>query len=143
MISLTLPKSELAKFNRSINNLSKKGKQKINNEIQRSTLNVSHDAKSNAARSSSFLASKISPDIKKMEGTVTANSNYAPYVEFGTGNRVFITSKHNFTSEEKEYASQFKGKGLKAVNLPSRPFLFPAFFKERKEFLKRIQKIYK
>jgi HK97 gp10 family phage protein len=64
------------------------------------------------------------------------NVEYSPYVEFGTGTLV------NVPAGLESYAMQFKGKGVKKVNLPARPFLFPAFFKNKKKLLDDIKKIF-
>jgi HK97 gp10 family phage protein len=63
--------------------------------------------------------------------------NYAPYVEFGTGRLVSVPN------ELKELAIQFKGRGIKEVNLPARPFLWPALVKESAEYIKRLKTILK
>lgn len=62
--------------------------------------------------------------------------NYAPYIEFGTGSFV----DQNFLQEYGlvQYASQFKGKGVKQVNLPMRSFLYR---NARIEFEKTFQNI--
>ena len=46
-------------------------------------------------------------------------------------------------SELKEVAIQFKGKGVKEVNLPARPFLYPAFVKGRQQFLEDLEDLLK
>jgi hypothetical protein len=64
--------------------------------------------------------------------------NYAPYVVFGTGSFVNQSFLQEFGLVQ--YASQFKGAGIKEVNLPMRDF----FFKNaRTEFEKTFQNIKK
>lgn len=60
---------------------------------------------------------------------------YAPYIEFGTGGLV------NVPADLEDYARQFKGAGIKEVNLPARPYFFTPFFAEKNELLNRIKKI--
>lgn len=62
--------------------------------------------------------------------------NYAPYVEFGTGALV----DKNFLQEFGlvQYAQQFKGKGIREVNLPARSYLYR---NARTEFEKTVQNI--
>jgi hypothetical protein len=60
---------------------------------------------------------------------------YAPYVEFGTGGMV------NVPAGLEDVAGQFKGKGIKKVNLPARPFFFRAFYEKKGELLDNIKKI--
>lgn len=64
---------------------------------------------------------------------VFANAEYAPYVEFGTGTEI------NIPSGLSDYAKQFKGEGKKQVNLPARPFFFPAYFEERAKLIKKLK----
>ncbi len=68
-------------------------------------------------------------------GEVISNAEYSPYVEFGTGALVKIP-----TGLE-SYAEQFKGAGVRQVNLPARPFMFPSFEEERPKYVKAIEKI--
>ena len=70
-------------------------------------------------------------DQRGLEGEVGFKNQYAPYVEFGTGTEVQIPLGLE------DYAMTFyvNGKG----RLPARPFLFPAWFKEQREFMKRIK----
>jgi hypothetical protein len=64
--------------------------------------------------------------------------NYAPYVVFGTGTFVDQNFLQQFNLVQ--YASQFKGKGQRQVNLPMRDFLYR---NARLEFDKSLQEIKK
>ena len=64
----------------------------------------------------------------KVFANATGLAPYAAYVEFGTGGLVEVPD------ELKEMAIKFKGKGIKQVNLPARPFLYPAFNTGRKKY---------
>jgi phage gpG-like protein len=68
---------------------------------------------------------------------VEVGANYAAYVEFGTGTRVKVPS------ELSDFAAQFKGDGIKEVNLPARPFFYPEVFKQRTELPKNIERTLK
>ena len=70
-------------------------------------------------------------DVGKLTGAVGYKNKYAPYQEFGTGANVDIPKGLE------EYAMEFyvNGKG----RLPANPFLFPAFFDETKDFVKRLR----
>lgn len=68
---------------------------------------------------------------------ISANVHYAPYVEFGTGTMVDVPKGLE------DYAIQFKGKGIRKVNLPARPFFFPAFRKRGDELIKELHEIVK
>lgn len=65
------------------------------------------------------------------------NADYSVYVEMGTGGLVEVPK------ELTEYAMQFKGKGIRKINLPARPFFFPPFFKKRAKILRDILKVIK
>ena len=59
---------------------------------------------------------------------------YSPYVEFGTGSFVDVPQGLE------DYAIQFKGAGIRQVNLPARPYLFNS---ARENFRKMIEKFKK
>lgn len=65
--------------------------------------------------------------------SVVANAPYAAYQEFGTGNLV------NVPPELADIAVQFRGRGIKQVNIPPQPFLFPSFVSQRPEYLKDLE----
>ena len=69
-----------------------------------------------------------------MEAAIGFNAHYAPYIEFGTGGLVDVPAGLE------DYAIQFKGAGIKQVNLTPRPYLFPAFKKATVEMLDNIKK---
>jgi hypothetical protein len=68
---------------------------------------------------------------------VVAAANYAPYVEFGTGGSVDLTDMTELGIPE-SYAAQFKGKGIRDVNLPARPFFFSSARIGFKNLLNRL-----
>lgn len=88
---------------------------------------------------------KLGQSIQAIENTktkwdITAGgliAPYAPYVEFGTGGLVSVPT------EWKEIAIKFKGKGIKQVNLPARPYMYPSYVKGRKEYLKSLKLVLK
>lgn len=96
------------------------------------------DAKISSITNLGGLKAGLFKDVK-YEGEVTTGEvevrkNYAAYVEFGTGTLVDVPEGLE------EYAIQYKGKGIKQVNLPARPFLYPAFAKAEAELPKEIDK---
>lgn len=82
-----------------------------------------------------FLASSIQTYVNadRLGAKVTAEKNYAPYVEFGTGDLVKVSP------EFREVALQYKGKGIRKVNLIPRPYMQPAYFKTRDELLEALK----
>ena len=64
-------------------------------------------------------------------------TDYAAFVEFGTGGLVDVPKGLE------SYAMQFKGKGIKQINLRPRPFFFNSFFEEKPKLLQRIKNVLK
>ena len=64
---------------------------------------------------------------------VTSYVPYSPYHEFGTGGLVDIKEDWG------EMAAQFKGKGIKQVNISPQPFMYPAYVKARATFNKELK----
>ena len=68
--------------------------------------------------------------------------NYAPYIEFGTG--AFVNQSFLQEFGLVNYARQFKGAGVKQVNLPQREFLYrnarTEFDKTRKNIIEILRK---
>ena len=64
---------------------------------------------------------------------IFAREKYSAYMEFGTGGMVKVPN------ELKEIAIQFKGKGVKEINLQPRPYLYPAFVKGREQYLEDLK----
>jgi hypothetical protein len=60
---------------------------------------------------------------------------YSPYVEFGTGTLVDVPVGLE------AYALQFKGAGVKQVNLPARPYFFAPYLREKPLLLERLKKL--
>jgi hypothetical protein len=60
---------------------------------------------------------------------------YAPYIEFGTGGLVTIPVGLE------DIALQFKGAGIRQVNMRAQPFFFRAWFEERTKLIQRIKKL--
>jgi HK97 gp10 family phage protein len=73
--------------------------------------------------------------VSDMTYRVQAREKYSAYMEFGTGGKV------NVPTELKELAIQFKGKGVKQINLQPQPFLYPAFVKGRETYLKDLENL--
>jgi HK97 gp10 family phage protein len=131
---------------KSINDLLKqlKGKEKdvldmVRGEVEDALLKIESKAVSKVAVDTGALKQSIqSTPVKqtktKVSGGVKVGADYAAYVEFGTGTRVKVPA------ELTKYAEQFKGKGVKEVNLQARPFFYPEFFKQRDELPKSIEK---
>jgi HK97 gp10 family phage protein len=131
---------------KSINDLLKqlKGKNKqvldmVRGEVEDALLKIESEAVRKVKVDTGTLKQSIqSTPVKqtktKVQGGVEVGADYAAYVEFGTGTRVKVPV------ELQDFAKQFKGKGIKEVNLPARPFFYPEFFKQRTELPKAIER---
>ena len=101
--------------------------------------NIEKDAKSRVVANFGKLGQSIQ-FVKEtpLEWRIEAGgvlAPYAPFVEFGTGGLVEVPN------ELKEMAIKFKGKGVKQINLPARPFLYPALLRGRNEYLDKLKKV--
>lgn len=83
------------------------------------------------------LAGSIYRRVDKKEGIVGTGKHYAPYIEFGTGDDVF--KNFDFDAETKSYAAQFRGRGIRKVNIKGDSYLFFAAKDQEKEFYRRIE----
>lgn len=72
-----------------------------------------------------------------MTWAIVAQTNYAAYVEFGTG-LGFIPVQEK---EWNDIAAQFRGKGIRQVNLPARPYMRPSILAYIPELVKDINKV--
>lgn len=98
---------------------------------------ILNEAKSNAPvdKSNLIKSGRAEPTNGGLGGKITFSINYAPYVEFGTGGSVLIPKGWE------SFAMQFKGKGIRTINLPPRPYLLPAFEKGVKALQNRLESI--
>ena len=73
--------------------------------------------------------------IDALNQSVVSQMLYSPYVEFGTGGLVEVPS------EWKELAMEFKGKGIRVVNIEPQPFMYPSWQMVKKQFSKDMIKM--
>ena len=124
-----------------INRLKDKGqdvRKEIEIEVKAAAVKTENGAVRNLARyggGAAGLKTAISAYGEGLNWEIVAAKFYAPYVEFGTGERVQVPAGLE------DYAMQFfvSGKG----KMPARPFLFPAFYVQKEVFLRRVKEILK
>ena len=102
---------------------------------------IERDAKAEAPKNYGKLAQSIR-SIKvenEVKYKVQANEPYAAFVEFGTGALVSIPDGWT------DMAADFRGRGIRQVNIAPQPYLYPAFqkgsrmlFKDLRNELKRL-----
>jgi HK97 gp10 family phage protein len=110
-------------------------------QIERSAINIEREAKNLCPVDDQILRPSIAKKVtatdsgRVLEAEVGTTVEYAPFVEFGTGSGVSIPAG------QEEFAMQFKGKTGRVRNYPARPFLFPAWERERPKFVKSMEAI--
>ena len=110
-------------------------------QIERSAINIEREAKNLCPVDDQILRPSIAKTVtatdsgRVLEAEVGTKVEYAPFVEFGTGSGVSVPAG------QEEFAMQFKGKTGRKRNYPARPFLFPAWEKERPKFVKSMEAI--
>ena len=82
-----------------------------------------------------FLRNQIhTEEVSKLDYKIIAGASYSAYMEFGTGGLV------NVPKELKEIAIQFKGNGVRQVNIEPQPFMYPAWKKGQTQYIKDLKK---
>jgi HK97 gp10 family phage protein len=110
-------------------------------QIERSAINIEREAKNLCPVDDQILRPSIAKTVtatdsgRVLEAEVGTSVEYAPFVEFGTGSGVSVPAG------QEEFAMQFKGKTGRKRNYPARPFLFPAWERERPKFINAMEAI--
>jgi HK97 gp10 family phage protein len=136
-MSLKINQSDLAKLKSKLNNLRAFDKKTLSKELGRTALEIARKAKQNAPVDKGTLKQSIRAEVRGKTVEVIAGASYAPYIEFGTGRLVSLDDMLELGIPA-SYAEQFKGKGLKNVNLPARPFFFSSAREGLKDLLVRL-----
>lgn len=131
--------ADLAKLNKKLAQLQKFSKQELSNEIGKGAMEIVGRAKQSAAKDTGALRQSINAEASGKGVDVIANIDYAPYIEFGTGSQVSLADMKELGIPD-AYAAQFKGDGIREVNLPPRPFFFSSARIGFNNMLKRVDK---
>lgn len=139
-MSFTFKVQGLADTLKKFEKLDKDLSDKIDKQLDNSSKNVAAAARTDAPIGRrKILVSSIGYNIsERFEKSIFALAPYAPYVEFGTGSRVFENTRgFTFNANTRAYARGFfvSGKGRQ----PAQPYLFPAFEREKIVLLNRIK----
>ncbi len=111
----------------------------MSKELAYTASQIDRTAKKSVVVDTGNLRQSIGYSASGKTVSVYAKANYAPYVEFGTGGMVDLNDMQQLGIPE-SYAAQFKGEGIKNVNLPARPFFFSSVRIEYKKLFDRISK---
>jgi|TARA_R110000744_G_scaffold94462_3_gene182384 phage gpG-like protein len=135
--NIKIKQSDLNQLNKKLNFFKDFDKKVLSSELGRTALDISRLAKRTVPVDTGGLKNSITAEIQGKTVSVVVNKNYAPYIEFGTGSMVNIDDMVALGIPP-SYAMQFKGKGLREVNLPARPFLFSSARIEFNNLLNRL-----
>ena len=122
--------------------------QQLTDIVNTRALDALAGAKRDVAKDDGRLVGGITLEPAPKEGKgvqeLRASVFYAPYVEFGTGSRVFENSpnaknNYNFNDQERAYAAQFK-KSRNIAGQKSQPFLFVNARREQRNITEDVIK---
>ena len=120
-----------------LKDLPKEVEQKVDNEMTAFAFEVNAEQAIRCPVDTDNLRRELRVSVNaKLNKEIYTNVDYAPYVEFGTGNLVDTQNQ-----ELTEIAAQFKGKGIRQINRNPQPFFFPPFFAKKEAFLKKLKDI--
>ena len=108
---------------------------KADTEIKKAGIEMRNLAIKRVPVDKGILKSQIRMYPGKNETAVTAETLYAPFVEWGTGELVDVPS------DLKDYAITFKGKTGRIINREPKPFFFNSFLESATELIKRMKSI--
>ena len=137
--------SEIDKFVIDLKDTSENIRSDVQKVLKKSGFNIEAKAKLNVTNNGSVktghLRRGITTDVGNMEVTVhTSNIKYAPHVEYGT--------KAHIIKAKNKKALYWKGakhpvKSIRHPGSRAKPFLIPAFEKEKEVIMKDLEKVIK
>lgn len=136
-VNIKINQNDLLKLKNKLDKMRAFESKTLSNELGKTGLEIVRLAKRAAPVDKGALKQSISTQRSGKSVNIVAAANYAPYVEFGTGGSVDLTDMTQLGIPE-SYAAQFKGKGIREVNLPARPFFFSSARIGFKNLLNRL-----
>jgi len=138
-VNVKINQSDLNKLKNKLDKMRAFESKTLSNELGKTGLEIVRLAKREVRYDNGDLRKSISAETNKTTKSVViqALAHYAPYVEFGTGGSVDLTDMIELGIPP-SYAAQFKGKGIREVNLPARPFFFSSARIGFKNLLNRL-----
>jgi HK97 gp10 family phage protein len=136
-MGVKMNQSDLSQLKSKLANLRAFDKKTLSTELSKTAFDISRKAKQAAPVDKGTLKQSIRVELKGKTVEVIAGAHYAPYIEFGTGGEVQLDDMLELGIPS-SYAAQFKGKGIKNVNLPARPFFFSSAREGLKNLLVRL-----
>lgn len=135
-----ISKSDLNKLKKDFNKLQSYSKEVATKEVYSTMLFATKYAKQSAPVDESFLRNSIFAEKTPDGAEMFSSANYAPYVEFGTGNKVNVQDAVDLWIPAALIKSEFKGKGIRKINLNPRPFFYVSAKRAYKELITRVEK---
>lgn len=155
-----ISKSDLNKLKKDFNKLQRYSKEVATKEVYSTMLFATKYAKQSAPVDESFLRNSIFAEKTPDGAEMFSSANYAPYVEFGTGNKVNVQDAVDLGIPAAVIKNEFKGRGFvgkKAVNLGTKekpnwkmitfpihltpkPFFYVSAKRAYKELITRVEK---
>jgi hypothetical protein len=127
---ITINEGDLNALKKKIQQLGQLAAQELSNELAYTAAFAVQGMKVDVKKDTGNLMQSIFFErVGKNRVSIFAKAPYAPYVEFGTGRKVDLSHLKALGFND-SYAAQFKGKGVKDVVLPARPFFFTNVKKE-------------
>ena len=139
-IKVTLPKSEQDKFRAWVRKQTADTKYKCQQTVQAAAykmhkLAVTQVPKQFAGGAGLAGSIHVVSSTDRLGAMVYAGKHYAPYVEFGTGKYVRVYPGYE------SYAWQFKGRGIREVNLRARPYFIRNYELSKRWMIKELNKM--
>jgi len=139
MIKLSIPPKEMRKVTEEIRKRKSVYEANLAKALFKGALDIESGAKMKAPVDTGRLRSSIQSKIdhEDVSAEVTVNVDYAPYVEFGTGQyaREYLAGKPR---EMVDHAREFKRP--KDGYSPARPFLFPTYYEQRPKIIRSLKR---
>ena len=127
---ITINEGDLNSLKKKIQQLGQLAAQELSNELAYTAAFAVQGMKVDVVKDTGNLMQSIFFErVGTNRVSIFAKAPYAPYVEFGTGRNVDLSHLKALGFND-SYAAQFKGKGVKDVILPARPFFFTNVKKE-------------
>jgi HK97 gp10 family phage protein len=137
MLRADVNSKQLQNVIRNVRGLDKQTRNKAENVINFYALKIESGAKQRVPVDTGRLRSSIKTEkFGSIGRRVYTNVEYAPYVEFGTREKVETTIAG---VDYSNVAIQFKRSNGEAGGVSARPFLFPAFEQERRKIIKALK----
>jgi len=142
MIKAKVNIRDLNRLSQKFKRLEKGLKLDVAKDLAEGAINIDRGAKQRAPVDKGRLRAGNYFEKRRSNGLLWEAGNsvkYAPYIEFGTGRKVNLTQLRAAGFPD-SYAAQFKGRGIKRVNIQPQPFFFPSVNEETPKLYKRIKK---